>query len=183
MAAVRHVQQHGRGLGLDPSAIAVAGDSAGANLAMATALRLRDEGDSLIKALVSFYGAFEAKGETDSLAEFGDGRFGLSKEGMDWYWRAYAGPAGNLSDPLISCMWADLAGLPPTHLFAAELDVLRDDTVEMNRRLRAAGVPGECKVYDGVVHAFINMTRLLDKAHEVLDHAATALRVSLKPED
>lgn len=180
MAAMRHVQRHGPSLGLDPDAIVLGGDSAGANLALATALRARDEGDSPIKAVVSFYGAFEASGETGSGAEFGDGRFGLGLEGMRWYWRAYAGPSGDLTDPLISCMRADLAGLPPTHLFAAELDVLRDDTVEMNRMLRAAGVPGECEIYDGVVHAFINMTRILDKAHRVLDDAAAAIRGSLR---
>ena len=180
MAALRHVQHHGAALGLDPDAIVVAGDSAGANLALATALRARDEGDSPIKAVVSFYGAFEAGGATGSRAEFADGRFGLGLEGMRWYWRAYAGPSGDLKDPLISSMRATLTGLPPTHLFGAELDVLRDDTVEMNRLLRAAGVPGECEIYDGVVHAFINMTRILDKAHHVLDHAAAAIRGSLK---
>lgn len=180
VAAARHVQHHGAALGLDPGAIVVGGDSAGANLAFATALRLRDEGDSPIKAVLSFYGAFEAAGESGSCAEFADGRFGLARDGMRWYWRAYAGPAGDLTDPLISCMRADLTGLPPTHLFAAELDVLRDDTVEMKRLLSAAGVPGEYKIYDGVVHAFINMTRVLDKAHQVLDAAAAAVRGSLK---
>lgn len=179
MAAVRHVQHQGASLDLDPDAMAVGGDSAGANLAMATALRARDEGDSPIKTVLSFYGAFEADADTGSMAEFGDGKFGLSRAGMSWYWRAYAGLSGDLTDPLLSNMRANLAGLPPTHLFAAELDVLRDDTVEMNRLLRAAGIPGECKIYDGVVHAFINMTRMLDKAHEVLDDAATAVRGSL----
>ncbi len=179
VAAVRHVRHHGTALGLDPDAIAVGGDSAGGNLAMATALRLRDDGDSSLKAVLSFYGAFEAEGTTASREEFGNGKFGLSTASMDWYWRAYAGPTGDLANPLMSCMRADLSGLPPTHLFAAELDVLRDDTVEMNRRLRAAGIPGECEIYGGVVHAFINMTRLLDKAHQVLDAAAAAVRGSL----
>ncbi len=179
VAAVRHVRTHGAALDFDPDAIAVGGDSAGANLALATALKLRDAGNSPVKTVLSFYGAFEAGGTTASREEFGDGKFGLSTASMNWYWRAYAGPSGDLTDPLLSCMRADLAGLPPTHLFAAELDVLRDDTVEMNRRLRAAGVPGECEIYDGVVHAFINMTRLLDKAHQVLDAAAAAVRGSL----
>jgi len=179
IAVVRHVQQQGGTLDLDGGAMAVGGDSAGANLAMAAALRARDEGDSPIKTVLSFYGAFEANADTASMREFGDGKFGLSREGMSWYWRAYAGPLGDLNDPLLSSMRADLAGLPPTHLFAAELDVLRDDTVEMNKLLRAAGIPGECKIYDGVVHAFINMTRVLDKAHEVLEDAAAAVRGSL----
>jgi acetyl esterase len=180
VAAVRHIRENGAALGLDVGAIAVGGDSAGANLAMATALRMRDEGNSPIKAVLSFYGAFEAASETASFAEFGDGTFGLSLDGMRWHWRAYAGPSGDLTDPLLSCARADLAGLPPTHLFAAELDVLRDDTVEMSRLLRAAGVPGKCEIYAGVVHAFINMTRVLDKAHHVLDAAAKAVRGSLK---
>ncbi|MDG2286102.1 MAG: alpha/beta hydrolase fold domain-containing protein [Alphaproteobacteria bacterium] len=180
VAAVEHVRAHGRALGLDPEAIAVGGDSAGANLAMATALKMRDAGDSPIKTVLSFYGAFEAASETESCREFGDGRFGLSLEGMRWYWRAYAGASRDLTDPYLSCARADLKGLPPTHLFAAELDVLRDDTVEMERLLRAAGVSGEYGIYDGVVHAFINMTRLLDKAHLVLDDAALAIRKSMK---
>jgi acetyl esterase len=180
VATVRHIQGNGAAMGLDAGAIAVGGDSAGANLAMATALRMRDEGNSPIKAVLSFYGAFEAACETASFAEFGDGAFGLSRDGMRWYWRAYAGPLSDLTDPLLSCARADLTGLPPTHLFAAELDVLRDDTVEMNRLLRAAGVPGECKIYEGVVHGFINMTRVLDKAHLVLDTAAKAVRGSLR---
>lgn len=179
MAALRHVQHQGAAHDLDAGAIAVGGDSAGANLAMAVALRARDEGDSPIKAVLSFYGAFDADGDTGSMREFGDGKFGLSREGMNWYWRAYAGPSGDMTDPLMSSMRANLSGLPPTHLFAAELDVLRDDTIEMDKLLRAAGVPGECKIYDGVVHAFINMTRILDKAHLVLDDAAAAIRGAL----
>jgi acetyl esterase len=180
VAAVRHVQNHGGEIGLDPSMIAVGGDSAGANLAMATALSLRDAGDSPIKAVLSFYGAFEASCQSRSFTEFGDGRFGLSLDAMRWYWRAYAGPDGDLGDPLLSSMRADLVGLPPVHLFAAELDVLREDSVEMKRRLRAAGVRAELEVYSGVVHGFINLTRMLDKSHLVLDAAAAAVRKSLQ---
>lgn len=179
IAAVRHVETDGLALGLDPDSIVLGGDSAGANLAVAAALALRDAGASPVKAVLSFYGAFEADCDTASHAEFGDGRFGLSLEGMRWYWKAYAGEAGDLTDPLISLMRADLAGLPPVHLFAAGLDVLRDDSVEMNRRLRAAGIPGTFKIYDGVLHAFINLTRVVDKAHELIDDAAAAVRESL----
>ena len=179
VAVVRQVQARGAELGLDPMALTLGGDSAGANLAVAAALTLRDAGDSPVRAVLSFYGAFEAACDTASYAALGDGRFGLSVAGMRWYWKAYAGPAGDLADPLISPMRADLAGLPPIHLFAAGLDVLRDDSVEMNRRLRSAGVPSGLKIYDGVPHAFINLTRMVDKAHAMIDDAAAAVRQSL----
>ena len=76
----------------------------------------------------------------------------------------------------MSALRADLRGLPPTHLYAAELDPLVDETVMLERALRAAGVPGDCHVYPGTVHGFINATRMVKAARDMIERAANAIR-------
>ncbi|MEQ8334642.1 alpha/beta hydrolase fold domain-containing protein [Nisaea sp.] len=179
VAAIEHVREHGGDWGLDVEKIAVGGDSAGANLALGSALALRDKGDSPIRSLTLFYGCFERDLEGDSHTLFGDGSFGLSTASMRWYWNHYLRDDADAADPLACPMKADLAGLPPTQLYPAGLDPLRDDSILMRERMEAAGVPVEFKLYPGVCHAFINLTRMVDQAHELIGDAASAVRRNL----
>ncbi|MBT6139859.1 MAG: alpha/beta hydrolase fold domain-containing protein [Rhodospirillaceae bacterium] len=175
LAATRYVMRHGGELGLDTSKVVLAGDSAGANLAMATALRMRDAGEDPAKALICFYGAFGVDFDTSSYDRFGDGTFGLGRAMMVWFWDLYLRDKADYDDPYAVPMKANLAGLPPTHLYAAGLDPLLDDSVSMSAKLRAAGVPGQFKVYPGVCHAFINLTRMVKQAHELIDDASVVI--------
>ncbi|HMR31063.1 MAG TPA: alpha/beta hydrolase [Geminicoccaceae bacterium] len=153
---------------------AVAGTSAGANLAIATALARRHmPGPS---ALVLFYGVFGADLDTGSYTAFGDGRYGLSRERMANFFEMYDPAGARTRDPLITPLLGDLAGLPPTWLLAAGLDVLRDDTLAMRERMQAAGVDVRLRVEPGCTHGFINRGRIVRAARESLDDAAAFLR-------
>jgi acetyl esterase len=138
---------------LPHAALTLAGDSAGACLALSTALALRG-GTDAAAALVLFYGCFTPDDSSASHAEFGDGRFGLSTAAMRHYWKVYlAGSTEAEATPL----HANLAGLPPTLLLAAGVDVLRDDSHAMAARLKAAGVPHTLRVWRGMNHGFMRL--------------------------
>ena len=112
----------------------VAGDSAGANLALDAALRLRDENGPAIDALLLFYGVYTDRVDDASMAAHGDGRWGLSREAHERYLSAYRGdtrPAFALDDAVA------LTGLPPTWLTVAELDILHDRVARAGRQAAA----------------------------------------------
>jgi acetyl esterase len=166
--------------GADAKRLALAGDSAGGNLALAAALDLRHSRPRLIRALLLFYGVFGASLDTESYREFGDGRFGLSRDDMAAYWAAYAPTDDDRADPRAApLLAADLTGLPPVHLVAAELDVLLDDTLALARRLDAAGVPFEIERFAGVGHGFIGLGRMVDAANIAIAGAAAFARQHL----
>ena len=115
--------------------IVLGGDSAGANIALATALEPQCP---RLQSLLLVYGCFEARFDTPSHRQCGDGRFGLTTDRMRWYWSNWQGGA---HDPRAAATAADLASLPPSYLMAAGLDPLRDDSTALAARLAAAGVP------------------------------------------
>lgn len=155
----------------------IAGDSAGANLAMALMLDLRHLGEPLPEAALLFYGVFDASLELASHTELGSGAFGLSTAKMRWYLDQYL--SGSHRDPLnprVSPLRANLAGLPPLFLNAAGLDPLRDDTLSLAGRLADAGTPYQLHRYEGVVHGFMQMSAQLDTAVRAFDDAAAFIR-------
>ena len=184
LAALRWVQRNGAAHGLDPDRIAVGGDSAGANLALGTALAARAPGLPRIAAGLLFYGMFAHDFDTVSHSRFGDGRYALTTERMRWYWRQYLGDEvggngddrGAVRDPRAAPLLADLCGLPPLVLVAAGLDCLRDDSLRLAERLAEAGVPHELTVYEGLPHSFATMTRLVHRADRAVLRAASVLR-------
>lgn len=161
--------------GIDARRIALAGDSAGANLALAAALDLRECRPDLIRAVLLFYGAFGTDFETGSYRAFADGRFGLSRADMEAYWAAYA-PKISWTDPRAAPLLADLAGLPPVHVVAAGLDVLFDDSAALARRLEQAGVPHEFRTEAGLGHGFVALGRMVEAADASLAEAAAFAR-------
>ncbi|HEY4200611.1 MAG TPA: alpha/beta hydrolase [Devosiaceae bacterium] len=166
--AIRWCAAGGLGPGLDHTKILLSGASAGANLALAATLRLRDEGGPAPRGLALYYGVFGDDLETESYRAFGDGRFGLSQAGMQAYFEAYL-PAGHRPhDPYVAPLHASLAGLPPTWLGVAELDVLRDDSLLMDRRLRDVDVSVETQHYPGLVHGFCGRARMVPAARQAI---------------
>jgi acetyl esterase/lipase len=158
----------------------ISGDSAGANLSLALMLDLRHAGEALPDAALLFYGVFDADHQTDSHIRCGGGQFGLSSEKMAWYRAHYlSGQRNDPNDPRVSPLRADdadLAGLPPMYLNAAGLDPLRDDSVLLARRLEAVKVPVRLKVFDGVVHGFMQMGSVLPEAQAAFDDAGAYVR-------
>lgn len=179
LGALRWLRDQAPSLGLDASRLSVGGESAGGNLTLAALQRLRDEGDAFIKTGVVIYGMLSARDDTPSHDAYGDGRFGLSTEKLDWYWRQYVTDAAQLSDPGVAPLHADMNGLPPLILQAAALDPLLDDTLDLANKLFATGAAPMLVVYSGVPHSFIGMTRLLPQAQEARADMIHALKRNL----
>lgn len=155
----------------------VAGDSAGANLALSLMLDLRHAGEALPDAALLFYGVYAANHQTESHLRCGQGQFGLSTEKMAWYRDHYlSGTRRNAADPRVSPLLAPLDGLPPIFLNAAGLDPLRDDSLLLAQKLAAANVPCQLKVVDGVVHGFMQMSSALPEALAAFQDAAAFTR-------
>ena len=161
--------------GLDTSRIAVGGDSAGGNLALATAIHLRDAGGPRLRGVLTPYPVTDADFNTPSYLEFAEG-FGLTAEGMRAYWDLYTRDAADRLNPLAAPLRADCAGLPPTFIPLAELDVLYSDGERMAAKLRAAGVDVTLRTYPGMLHGFMRLTEGVATARAAVADAGTWLR-------
>jgi len=183
VAAVRWIAAQGQRWGIDPARLAIGGDSAGGNLALASLLSLREEGTPSLKAGLLIYGAYlpyTAETETASQRAFGDGSYVLSQAEMRWFWGHYvSGPADD-RNPLAVPMLAELGGLPPLMVTAAEFDPLLDDSTQLVARLEAAGAPHRYVLWPGVTHACIHMTRMLDVAQSHIAEMGAWLRAQLQ---
>ena len=175
-AVVRWVCQHGADWGLDPSRVFVGGDSAGGNLALATALLLRDTGGPALAGVLANYPVSDARFDTPSYREFGAGGFGLNTERMAFYWSVYVPHDIDRLHPLAAPLRADLAGLPPVMVLLAELDVLRSEGEALVAKLRAAGVAVETETFAGVVHGFLRATGTVAKARDAVAMAGAWMR-------
>lgn len=151
------LRDHGGELGIDPGCLAMGGDSAGANLSFATALRLRDRGESgLVRAILSNYGYFSTAVSDAAEAAFGGPESIMDRaEAVAYYANYLTDFERERSDPLACPLLADLAGLPPVLLVIPECDLLTEQSLAMEARLRAAGVATEAIVYPGATHSFL----------------------------
>lgn len=177
--AARWLRDEAKTLGIDPERLVLAGDSAGANLALATLLQLRDQGDALPSGAALFYGCYWSRLGTESHRRFGGGGYRLSSEEMGWFWRHYLGERGR-GNVYAEPMDADLSGLPPLFLNYGEVDPLADDTRELLARLDRAGVVHDCVSYPGLVHGFLQMTSRVRPAAEAMTEAGRALQDMLR---
>ncbi|MDR3538313.1 MAG: alpha/beta hydrolase [Acetobacteraceae bacterium] len=175
-AVVRHVAAHAADWGLDASRLLVGGDSAGGNLALATALLLRDAGGPALNGILTAYPVSDSRLDTPSYQAFGDGGYGLNRERMAFYWNVYVPHAADRLHPLAAPLRADLRGLPPVLVLLAELDVLRSEGEALIDKLRAAGVAVEAETFAGVVHGFMRSTSGVRKARDAVATAGAWLR-------
>jgi acetyl esterase len=157
--------------------VVVGGDSAGGTLATVTALRIRDEGGPRLLGQLLIYPLADLKlPETPSLAECAEG-FGLAAADLPWFLDRYLNDPSEARHPHASPIHApNLGGLPPALVVTAEYDPLRDDGEHYAARLREAGVPTVVHRFDGMIHAFLLFSGLVDKADEASDEACTWLR-------
>jgi acetyl esterase len=174
-AVVRHLAIHGADWQLDPSRIVVCGDSAGGNLALATGLLLRDSGGPKLRGILAAYPVCDSDLSTPSYREFATG-LPLTAEKMRFFWDAYVSHAVDMLHPLAAPLRADLAGLPPTLLQVAEIDVLRSEGEALGRKLRDAGVVVELEVLPGLTHGFMRATGAVGRAREAMAKAGVWLR-------
>lgn len=175
-AATQWAALQAKSLGIDPSRIAVAGDSAGGNLAAVVSLMCRDRGGHLPLHQLLVYPVTDFDFETESYRTNGEGYF-LSRDMMRWFWHHYLETDADGESPLASPLRArDLTGLPAATVITAEYDPLRDEGRAYAERLAAAGVPTRYTNYDGVFHGFFGMTAQLPRARQAVDDACSALR-------
>jgi acetyl esterase len=175
-AVVRFIAERGGEWGLDPGRILLGGDSAGGNLALATALLLRDTDGPALRGVLANYPVSDARFDTPSYREFGAGGYGLNTERMAFYWSVYVPHDIDRLHPLAAPLRADLSGLPPVLVLLAELDVLRSEGEALVAKLRLAGVPVETETFAGVVHGFLRATGSVQKARDAVAMAGAWMR-------
>ncbi len=169
--------EHGGEIGADVSRLAVGGDSAGANLALAVLDRRRE---ALATALL-FYGCYGRMPEYgydlgDAAAAYGDGRYGLGLDIMRRFYADYLRGEEDGRDPLFCSLNMDFRGLPPVLLTAAALDPLRDDAEALGLKLAAAHVPHRYILYPGAPHGFLKMAPEVEIAARAVRDAADHLK-------
>lgn len=163
------LREHGAELSLDVSHLVVMGDSAGANLAAALAVRHRD----WFSLQVLVYPCVDPTGSTPSYASEDAN---LSGPAMDWFWSMYVpGPADH--ERLDVAPWrAELSGLPAAVVLTAEHDPLRDEGEVFAQRLAAAGVPVVATRWQGMVHGFWRLPHQFDASRAAVHLVGGVLR-------
>jgi acetyl esterase len=177
-AAVRWLAGNARELGGDPDRLAIAGDSAGGNLAAVTARRLRDEGGPRLRFQALVYPVCDSGLNTPSYRESGDG-FGLTALGMKRYWELYLDGADGRRPDASPLQAEDLSGLPPAFVLTVNHDVLRDEGEAYARALEAAGVPAKLRRYDGAIHGFFRWMAKSRLSRQAVAEVGGALRDGL----
>ncbi len=164
----------GHTLTLDPSRIAIAGDSAGAQIAAALVSDGRNR--SAVRHLALLYPLLDPTRASLSSQVLSEG-YMLTGEFIDWAWQAYT---DDPSDPLVSLLGAPLEGFPPTSIVTAEFDPLRDEGEAFADRLRGAGVLVEQRCMMGMIHGFAGLPHIVPAAAtEALDWVGQRIGAAL----
>src|SRR5258708_4245323 len=138
--AIRWLQRAGATHGIDPRRLVVGGDSAGANLALAAALKLREGGGPSLRGMLFNYGAVGSQ-PTLSYHRYDGPRYMLTVREMHYFWTNYTREPADLQDPLVAPALADVPGLPAAYFCIAECDILSDGNRAMPARLTPPPVP------------------------------------------
>jgi len=165
-AATRYVSEHAEELGADATRLAVAGDSAGANMATVVALLAKQRSGPALAGQLLFYPVTNADFETGSYKQFADGPW-LTKRAIQWFWDQYLPDHSKRKDPIASPLLASsdqLAGLPRALIITAENDVLRDEGEAYGRKLIEAGVEVVTTRYNATIHDFVMLNALAEAA-------------------
>lgn len=162
--ALTFFAENGDKYNIDSKRIAIAGDSAGANMAGVIAIRSKKENGPKICFQVLIYPVCDADMKTDSYKEFKNGPW-LSKKAMEWFWQCYISDKNERKEiyaSLLNANITDLRDLPPALIITAENDVLRDEGEEYARKLIEAGVDTACVRINNTFHDFIMLNALRD---------------------
>lgn len=170
-------------LNVDPSRIAVAGDSAGGNLAAALTLRAREVGGPALVFQLLIYPATESEPVARSRIDYADAPI-LTAADVDWFWNLYLPDREQRGNPLAVPARAEtLESLPAAAVLVAEFDPIRGDGVEYAALLADAGVEVTVRTYTGVYHGFIQLLGALAKTEVAIDDAASMLRTAFDETD
>jgi acetyl esterase len=178
-AAYAWASENAGRFGIEPTRIAVGGDSAGANLAAVTCLLAREEGATMPAMQLLIYPVTDCTQELPSRDYFREG-FILTRRDMDYFEDRYLPPGVNRGDPRVSILQAgDLSRLSPAYVATAGFDPLRDEGEAYARKLREASVPVALRRHPGLIHTFANLTAICPSARQAMLEAVGALRMGL----
>jgi acetyl esterase len=163
--------------GRNSGPIALGGDSAGANLALAAAARLRDAGEGdLVTALLLNYGAFGPGTSDAAEASYGGPDAVLNAAEMEYFWANYLARPGEYLDPSVNLLEANLKRLPPALLVVPECDILTEQSFMIAERI---GARAELRVYSGATHSFLEAMSVAAVARQAIAESAEWLKSRL----
>ncbi|MGG0720335.1 alpha/beta hydrolase [Robertmurraya massiliosenegalensis] len=175
-ATAKWTAEHGESISVDPTRIAVGGDSAGGNLAAAVTLMAKEKGGPTLSFQLLVYPNTNYAFDTATHLEFGEGYLLTNKE-LEWFWNHYLRNEDDGKNPYTSPLLAeDLSGLPPALVITAEYDQLREEGEAYGNRLKEAGVPVEIIRYDGMLHGFFWMPKIYKQGLEAIEQSSRALK-------
>lgn len=177
LAAYRWALANASQMGGDPRRIALAGESAGGNLAVATAIAARDAGLQRPAHVLAVYPVAGSDLNTPSYKENANA-MPLNRAAMAWFLHHTARGPSDLADPRISLAMADLHGLPPVTLVQAQIDPLRSEGEMLAAGLRAAGTPVESRLFPGTTHEFFGADAVIRSAGDAQRFAGARLRAA-----
>lgn len=177
------VSENGHEINVDGSKLALAGNSAGANMVIATCLKAKKNNGPQIKFQLLMWPVVDFNFETHSYKQFRKGRF-LTTSLIKWMFDMYIPDVNKRKEIYASPLQASieqLKGLPPTFIQVAENDVLRDEGEAFGQKLDEAGVETTTVRYNGMIHDFglLNSLAMLPQTRAALMHAASELKKHL----
>jgi acetyl esterase len=179
VAALKWVAANGASVGIDPTRLAIGGDSAGGNLAAAVSLWARDHGGPKLLMQLLAYPVTDAVARAESYRHFEDG-YGLNAVTMEWFFDHYTPDRTSRGDWRVSPLRAaSLAGLPPALVVTAGYDPLRDEGRAYAWRLQQEGTQADLVEFGGMLHGFLSSPMLLHGARRGTTLCAAALREAL----
>ena len=173
--AYKWVKENAAVLGGDPNKVATAGESAGGNMAITTAMLARDRGIGLPVHILSVFPVADNNLNTDSYNRYANAK-PLSRPAIQWFVDKYFNTPADGDSPLISLVdVANLSGLPPVTIIGAEIDPLQTEGMLLRDKLQAAKVPVTYQLYTGVTHEFFGMYPIIAESQQAQTLAATQL--------
>ncbi|MBM0103412.1 alpha/beta hydrolase [Steroidobacter sp. S1-65] len=180
-AVVRWARRHGAEFNIDGDRIALGGDSAGGNLAITTALRLRDEGESnAVRAVATAYAVTDTHSAPQALQRYGHEGYMLGADEMAGFWNNYLNSPDEARNPLVCPVHADLRGLPPVFMVIPECDILTEQNWRLADQLEQAGVQVTTSFYPGASHSFLEAMSISAISNRAIDDTARWLREILE---
>lgn len=173
--AWKYIAKNAKSWGGDPNMLALVGESAGGNLAIATAIAARDQKLALPVAVISVYPVAATTMDTPSKKEDAAAK-PLNTPMLAWFFDKVLENPSQKDDKRLNLVDADLKGLPPITIINAQIDPLRSDGEMLAEKSKAAGNETTQKTYSGVTHEFFGMDAVVAKAREAQDFAVTQLQ-------